>query len=442
MTPISNLAYPDINKTDSLRFRTLAEWLTWQMRLHFTAVELGLDRCRCIAAKMGLLNPDFKVISVAGTNGKGSSVTMLDLILRNSGYQVGRYTSPHLIRYNERICINGNEVTDDQLCESFERIDRARGDVTLTYFEFGTLAALDLFMASGIDLAILEVGLGGRLDAVNILDADLALVSGIDLDHQQWLGNDRDSIAREKAGIFRSSSPAVCSDIDTPQSLIDYAAELGTSLYLQGRDFHIRMEKNTWSWYSADKHYVDLPRPVRYGDFQIYNAAGVLMLLTLLSKTSPVEEKAIRQGLQDFHLPGRFQIIPGEIQIILDVAHNRQAARTLAENLRLLPGNGTTHVLIGMLKDKDRLAVFEALSPIVDVWHTVTLPQERGADAETLCGDLRQTGFTGAINRYESVASALDMIRAGAVQGDRLVVTGSFLTVSAAIQHLNLPGLS
>ena len=202
------------------------------------------------------------------------------------------------------------------------------------------------------------------------------------------------------------------------------------------------MEENTWSWDSADKHYVDLPRPVQYSDFQIYNAAGVLMLLTLLSKTSPVEEKAIRQGLQDFHLPGRFQIIPGEIQIILDVAHNRQAARTLAENLRLLPGNGTTHVLIGMLKDKDRLAVFEALSPIVDVWHTVTLPQERGADAETLCGDLRQTGFTGAINRYESVASALDIIRAGAVQGDRLVVTGSFLTVSAAIQHLNLPGLS
>ncbi len=439
MTPTSNLACPESCKPDSLRFSTLSEWLTWQESLHFTAVELGLDRCRCVAINMGLLNPDFQVISVAGTNGKGSSVAMLDLMLRNSGYQVGCYTSPHLIRYNERITINGNEVSDDQLCESFDRIDRARGDISLTYFEFGTLAALDLFKVSNIDIAILEVGLGGRLDAVNILDADIALVSSIDLDHEQWLGNDRNSIAREKAGIFRSLSPAVCSDTEPPQSLIDYATKLGTPLYLHGRDFYIEMEENTWSWHSANVHYCDLPKPVRYGDFQIFNAAGVLMALTLLNDRYSVAKESIRQGLQDFRLNGRLQIIPGETQIILDVAHNRQAAGTLVENLRELPCNGATHVLIGMLKDKDRGAVFETLSPIVDVWHTVSLPQDRGADAETLCADLRQTGFTGEKHMYESVASAKEVILASAKQGDRLVVTGSFLTVGAAIQHLNLP---
>ncbi|MEE8321138.1 MAG: bifunctional folylpolyglutamate synthase/dihydrofolate synthase, partial [Gammaproteobacteria bacterium] len=331
-------------------------------------------------------------------------------------------------------------VTDDQLCESFDRIDRARGETSLTYFEFGTLAALDLFRSSNIDMAILEVGLGGRLDAVNILDADVALVTSIDLDHQQWLGNDRDSIAREKAGIFRSTSPAVCSDIDTPRSLEDYAAELGTPLYLQGRDFYTKMEENTWSWSSADTHYADLPKPVHYGDFQVYNAAGVLMMLMLLNNCYPVEEKAIRQGLQDFRLNGRFQIIPGEIQIILDVAHNRQAAKVLVDNLQVLPCDGATHVLIGMLKDKDRNAVFEALSPIVDVWHAVTLTQERGADAETLASGLKRAGITNEIRTYEGVTSALDSIRVGARQGDRLVVTGSFLTVGAVIQHLNLPG--
>jgi len=440
MTLTSNLVCPESGKTGAPRFNTLSEWLIWQESLHFTAIELGLDRCRDVAAEMGLLNPDYRIISVAGTNGKGSSVAMLDLILRNSGYRIGSYTSPHLIRYNERICINGNEVTDDQLCESFDRIDRARGETSLTYFEFGTLAALDLFRSSDIDLAILEVGLGGRLDAVNILDADVALVTSIDLDHQQWLGNDRDSIAREKAGIFRSTAPAVCSDIETPRSLEDYAAELGTPLYLQGRDFSTKMGENTWSWYSADVHYADLPKPVHYGDFQVYNAAGVLMMLTLLNSCYPVEEKAIRQGLQDFRLNGRFQIIPGEIQIILDVAHNRQAAKALVDNLRVLPCDGATHVLIGMLKDKDRRAVFEALSPIADVWHAVTLPQERGADAETLASELKGAGIPNEIRAYESVTSALDSIRVGARQGDRLVVTGSFLTVGAVIQRLKLPG--
>jgi dihydrofolate synthase/folylpolyglutamate synthase len=440
MTSTSNLVCPESCQSGSLRFSTLSEWLLWQESLHFTAIELGLDRCLGVATEMGLLEPDYQVISVAGTNGKGSSVAMLDLILRNSGYHIGCYTSPHLIRYNERICINGKEVTDDQLCESFDRIDRARRDISLTYFEFGTLAALDIFRSSNIDLAILEVGLGGRLDAVNILDADVALVTSIDLDHQQWLGNDRDSIAREKAGIFRSTSPAVSSNIDTPQSLVDYAGELGAPLYLQGKDFHIIEDHNNWSWYSADAHYADLPKPARYSDFQVYNAAGVLMTLTLLNSRYPVEEKSIRQGLQDFRLNGRFQIIPGEIQIILDVAHNHQAATALVDNLQVLPNNGTTHVLIGMLKDKDRSAVFEALSPIVDVWHTVTLAQERGADAETLASELKQTGLANEICTYESVTSALDIIRADAKQGDRLIVTGSFLTVGAAIQHLNLPG--
>ena len=293
------------SESGRLRFNRLDKWLEWQESLHFTAIELGLERCKRVADNMGLLKPSYNVISVAGTNGKGSSVTLLDKILRNAGHKVGRYTSPHLLKYNERICINGEEVSDTELCESFDRIDRARGDISLTYFEFGTLAALDIFRQHDVELALLEVGLGGRLDAVNVLDADVALITSIDIDHQQWLGDNRESIAREKAGIFRNKAIAVCSDPNPPQSLIDCANALGTPLSVAGSDYQYFSNEDSWSWQANDLSLKELPRPMQYCDFQLQHAAGVLMVLNKIQSEYPVSEEDIAQGLNSFRVDGR-----------------------------------------------------------------------------------------------------------------------------------------
>lgn len=420
-----------------LRFNRLEKWLEWQESLHFTAIELGLERCRRVANNMGLLKPAYNVISVAGTNGKGSSITMLDQILRDADYKVGRYTSPHLLQYNERICINGEEVTDTELCESFDRIDRARGDISLTYFEFGTLTALDLFRQHNVELAILEVGLGGRLDAVNVLDADVALISSIDLDHQQWLGDNRESIGREKAGIFRNKASAICSDPNPPQSLLDCADALGTPLAVAGRDYQWSDSDDTWSWQSKEIILDELPRPMQYCDFQLQNAAGVLMVLDKIRHDYPVSIENIRQGLNSFRLTGRLQIIPGEIPTILDVAHNPQSVRALVENLRKMPCVGRTHLLVGMLKDKDHMEVFKVLNEITDNWNVVTLDQDRGCDAKTLISYLDSLGINENVTEYTSVDEALVKLHKSSTPGDRIVVAGSFLTVGAALRHLN-----
>ncbi len=425
-------------KTGAMRFQTLEEWLAWQESLHFTAIELGLDRCLSVADKLGLLQPNYTVVSVAGTNGKGSSVTMLESILRNAGYKTACYTSPHLVRYNERIQLKGQEVTDKVLCEAFGRIDQARGDISLTYFEFGTLAALDIFQRSGIDIVILEVGLGGRLDAVNCLDADIALVTSIDIDHENWLGSDRESIAREKAGIFRTSSPAICSDPQPPESLLRYADSLDTPLYLQGRDYKYQITRDTWLWQTDSIAYANLPKPSLYNDSQVQNAAGVLMVLTALADQFPVGINAIRKGLREFKLNGRFQIVPDKAQIVLDVAHNRQAAKILVQNLRQFPTCGKTHILIGMLKDKDRLAIFNELIGIADHWHVVALDDLRGADSKLLASELTEIEIDTQVACYDSVAEALDYVRRIVEPQDRIVITGSFISVGAAINHLKL----
>lgn len=418
-----------------LRFNSLEKWLEWQESLHFTAIELGLERCRRVANNMGLLRPSYHVISVAGTNGKGSSITMLDQILRNANYKVGRYTSPHLLKYNERICLNGKEVSDAELCESFDRIDRARGDISLTYFEFGTLATLDIFRQHNVEMAILEVGLGGRLDAVNILDADVALITTIDIDHQQWLGDNRESIAREKAGIFRNKALAICSDPDPPQSLLDCAKALGTPLSVSGSDYSYTINEDTWSWNSDDSSLEELPRPMQYCDFQLQNAAGVLMVLDKIQHEYPVSTENIKQGLNSFRLNGRMQIIPGEIAKILDVAHNRESVKALVENLRKMSCVGKTHILVGMLKDKDHLEVFKVLKEVADSWNLVSLSQERGCDAKTLLSNLEILGIKDNVSEFVSVEKALDELQESSVSGDRIIVTGSFLTVGAALRH-------
>jgi dihydrofolate synthase/folylpolyglutamate synthase len=421
-----------------MRFSTLQEWLTWQEELHFTSIELGLDRCMAVAERMGLLQPDYAVISVAGTNGKGSSVNMLKNILIHAGYNTGSYTSPHLIRYNERICLHGAEVTDEMLCVSFDRIDKARGDISLTYFEFGTLAALDIFRHAGIDIAVLEVGLGGRLDAVNCVDADVALITAIDLDHENWLGPDRESIGREKAGIMRSDAPAICSDPNPPASLFEHAKKLGTQLYIPGRDFRHKLTGDTWQWQWGSVKYSGLPLPSLYNKEQMANAAGVLMALTAMSDRFPVTAEAIRQGLQEFNLSGRFQIVPDKAQLILDVAHNRQSAALLVRNLKELPVQGKTHVIIGMLKDKNHHAIFQEISQVADFWHIVTLEGPRGTESRILSEELAGMGLNRNASCYNSVADALNNVREMVEPQDRIVITGSFLTVGAAIIHLKL----
>lgn len=423
--------------TSLLRFDCLAKWLLWQENLHFTAIELGLERCHRVASKMSLLHPSYMVISIAGTNGKGSSATMLDQILRNAGYKVGCYTSPHLLRYNERICINGEQISDAKLCDSFDRIDRARGNISLTYFEFGTLAALDIFQQQDVELAILEVGLGGRLDAVNVLDADIALISSIDLDHQQWLGDDRESIAREKAGIFRRNATAICADPNPPQSLLDCANAQGTSLLIAGRDYHYHAEGDTWLWRANDIEHEALPRPVQYCDFQLQNGAGVLMVLEQIRANYPVSQEDIQDGFSNFHLAGRMQFVAGKVQKIMDVAHNHQAASALVRALKLIPCMGKTHLLIGMLQDKDYRAVFEVFSEIADSWNVVTLsPNHRGADAERLVAELATLNIQDHVYAFENVEAALAVLDDTAKVGDRIVITGSFLTVAAALRYL------
>jgi len=423
---------------DAMRFDNLCDWLGWQEELHFTAIELGLDRCTVVAENMGLLDPDFTVISVAGTNGKGSSVTMMEAILGNSGYKTGCYTSPHLIRYNERIKLDGVEVSDEMLCESFSRIDHARGDISLTYFEFGTLAALDIFHQANVDVALLEVGLGGRLDAVNCLDADVALVTSVDLDHMQWLGPDRETIGREKAGIFRGDKPAICSDPHPPETVLQYAEEIGATLYIPGRDFNYQLSEDNWSWQWGSVIYENLPRPDQYNSCQIQNAAGVLMVLNTLTSKLPIKAGAIEKGLENFSLTGRFQMLTEGTQIILDVAHNNQSAKMLVHNLKQFPNSGKTHIIIGMLKDKDRNSILGELIEIADYWHTVTISNPRGTDSETIKNELLDLGVTVPISESDTVANTFLKLQKETGMHDRIVVTGSFLSVGDAIKYLKI----
>ena len=421
-----------------LRFKELDEWLAWQEGLHFTAIDLGLDRCREVAEKMGLLQFDFKVISVAGTNGKGSSVTMLDMILRRSGYATGKYTSPHLLRYNERICIDGKEVNSDLLCRSFDRIDKARGEISLTYFEFGTLAALDIFRQSNLDIIIMEVGLGGRLDAVNILDADVALVTSLDIDHERWLGSDRESIAREKAGIFRAGKPAVCSDPNPPGSIMEKARQTGTALELLNDSYHYEIQGDHWNWKSGELEYRDLAIPGPVDNYQVQNAAGVLKVLQCLANDLAVSEEAVITSMQDFHLNGRFQHVPGDISYVLDVAHNRQAASMLIDNLEKLPEAGKTHCVMGMFKDKNHENVFRELNPLMDYWYLSELDSDRAAQPDDLNAALSSLSSPVDSSIFGTVVDALEAASKRAKPGDRIVITGSFLTVKAGLVWLGL----
>jgi dihydrofolate synthase/folylpolyglutamate synthase len=406
----------------------LDDWLRRQESLNPRLMDLGLDRCAAVAGPMGLSELPMPVATVAGTNGKGSCVAYLTGILESAGYAVAAYTSPYLLRYNESLRIRGREVGDDVLVAAFERVEGCRGDVPLTFFEFRTLAALDIISRSRVDVAVLEIGLGGRLDAVNIVDADVAVVTSIDLDHMDWLGPDRDSIGREKAGIFRPGRPAVCGDGDPPGSLVDHGAALGVELKRIGVDYTRCGVGGGWSWRGDGVEYANLPWPGMGGEFQLDNAATAIMAARMLGPAFDIGEAAVRDGSAGAWLPARQQIFPGPVERIVDVAHNAQAAGALAGALAARPRTGRTHGVLAMLADKDVSAVAGALAGQVDAWHTATLPGPRGGDGEDVARALNGLFPGQPVTAHPDVVTAWRSALAGASDGDRIVGFGSFLT--------------
>jgi dihydrofolate synthase/folylpolyglutamate synthase len=412
-----------------MRFSTLDDWLVWQESLHPKAIDLGLARVRQVFQRLELPKLPF-TLTVGGTNGKGSCVALLDAILRAEGYRVGTYTSPHLLRYNERIRIDGVSTDDDVLCAAFQRIDEARGDTSLSFFEFGTLAALDIFSKAGLDVQILEVGLGGRLDAVNLVDADGALIASIDIDHQDWLGDTRAAIALEKAGIFRAGRPAIVGDPQPPDELLAHAQAAGIALACQGRDFHFTVDGTCWSWQGAGWRLDDLPRPAVKGDHQLLNASAVLQLLTSVRPRLPVSETAVRRGLTEVSLPGRFQYLDDTVPVLLDVAHNSQSVRILADYLaREFPGRAVRAVF-AIMRDKDIDAVIAHIRPQVRHWYLAPLKMPRAADEALLREALGRAGVESVRGGFPDAAAAFAAASCDAAEGDLIVVFGSFFLVS------------
>jgi len=417
--------------------RSLSEWLQWQETLHPAEIELGLERVRTVAQALGLRAglSEATVITVAGTNGKGSSIAMLEGIYRAAGYRTAAYTSPHLQRYNERLRMDGREVGDAELVTAFERVDRARGDTELTYFEFGTLAILDHIQRRAPDLVLLEVGLGGRLDAVNIIDPDLALVTNIGLDHQDWLGDSLEAIGAEKAGIFRAHAAAVFAGRLPPDSVVDRARQLGTRLYRPGNGYDYRPTEDGWAFLPAQADPIELPLPGLPGRHQITNAAGVVQAVQLLQPCLPVASPALRDGLRGVGLAGRMQTIPGPVPVLLDVAHNPDAATVLAARLVDTPVAGHTFAVLAVLADKDIAGITTPLLPIIDHWYCAGLPEApRGLPVADLTASLVSSLETAAGDRVSSHTdpiAALKAALAAADAGDRVLVFGSFFTVAA-----------
>ena len=415
------------------RFQVLSDWLEWQEGLHPRKIDLGLERVARVARSLDVMRPGQTVVTVAGTNGKGSSVAFLESILLAAGNRVGAYTSPHLFRYNERIRINGLSVDDAALCEAFAVVDEARGTTTLTYFEFGTLAALYLFRQSPLDIIVLEVGLGGRLDAVNIVEPDIALVTSIGIDHSAWLGTDRELIGREKAGIFRPQRPAICSDPAPPASLEKHARAIGADWYCLGREFAWRMDGVAWAWHGVNSTLESLPVPSLPGEHQLDNAAGVLMVLELLAGRHPVLRSAIECGLQTASLPGRCQIVAGPVERIFDVAHNADSAGCLLRMLEDRPCAGSTRLVLGMLNDKDSGVFAGLLAPEVQHWYLAGLGTDRGLTAGALKGRIEAADIDCGNREFPDVSSAWRQALADSKAGDRVVACGSFLTVAEAL---------
>jgi dihydrofolate synthase/folylpolyglutamate synthase len=420
-----------------MRFELLCDWLEWQQSLNSNAIELGLERVSAVADRMQINEIAGQVITVAGTNGKGSTVAGYETWLHNAGYSVGSYTSPHLLQYSERIKLNREMVSDRDICEAFEVIDKARGDILLTYFEFGTLAALWLIQQARPDFAILEVGLGGRLDAVNIIDADLVHLTSIGLDHQAWLGNDRETIAFEKAGVLRQDIPVICNDVDLPMTVQKEISRLDCKAQQYQRDFTAQMAKSGghFRWQSGELGF-DLT-PVLAGAHQLQNLAGVVAGLHQLVDLKKYSNETVQQYFGGLSLPGRFQQIETGIKatVFVDVGHNEDAARALADNLSILKKReGRIVVLLGMLEDKDNRAFVRGFSEVVDDWWLVSLKSDRGLSARVLAD--RIEGEISPSNLFETAREALDEALSSLGNQDIMLVTGSFLTVEQCLLAL------
>jgi len=423
-----------------MRFQTLPEWLDWQESLHFTAVDPGLER---MGRVWNRLTKDkklpFKVITVAGTNGKGSSVALLESILRAAGYKTGTYTSPHVLSYNERICINNIPCADNDICVVFNQIDQARSTISLTYFEFATLAAIEIFKENLVDIAILEVGLGGRLDAVNLFDPDIALITPISLDHTSWLGDTRELIGAEKAGILRGNTPVVCSERAPPESVLKQARMLNAPIYNSGNGFNYEAFKSHWNWSNSNENWEVLAKPALEGSYQIQNAAAVLQVVSLLNQHDfSISRSEIETGLTSVKLIGRFQRIAGDIDTILDVTHNEQGAKNLATLLVNNSTQGHTFAVLGMLKDKDAITVGAYLNSSIDHWYVGGLEGDRGMSAQHLAKQLLEHINMHKIHELDTVVQAYQTALAHAEKGDRLIVFGSFHTVEAVLRLISL----
>lgn len=403
----------------------MQEWLSWIASVHISDIALGLDRIRAVGQQLGVLSPSCPTIIVGGTNGKGSTVAGLEAIYLAAGYHVGAFTTPYLFQYNEQVRIDGQSVSDDLFCQAFAKIEDARGDIPLTMFEFGTLAALIIFQEAALDVWILEVGLGGRLDGVNIIDADVAMVTSIGIDHVEWLGDTREAIAFEKAGIFRKGMFAVCGDVDVPKTLSDHAEQIGAIFYTQGRDFNYQEDEKAWSWSFEDVYYSNLPPCL----LALQNMSTVLMGITLLQKRLPVERAAIDQGLSSVRLPGRIQVIEGPVTTIFDVSHNPAAVAFLAKRLDRMAHQGKTYAVFSMLADKDISESIKGMKNKIDAWYVAPLGVKRGASEERLRAAFEAVKID-QVMMCASIKEAYEAAMMKAQVGDRVIIFGSFYTIA------------
>ncbi|NKI93485.1 bifunctional tetrahydrofolate synthase/dihydrofolate synthase [Rhizobacter sp. SG703] len=423
---------------------TLAEWLAHCEQLHSKDIDMGLERSLLIKQRLGI---DFQVpvITVAGTNGKGSTCAMLESIGLQAGYRVGLYIKPHFVHFEERCRVNGRSVDAAELIPHFQAVEEARAGMPLTYFEFTTMAILRLLAGAPLDMVILEVGLGGRLDTVNAIDTDCAVITSIDIDHTAWLGTDRESIGREKAGIMRTGKPVVVGDPMVPASIVARAAEIGADLRLLGRDFNYAGDQQQWGWGGRDKRFNGLAYPALRGANQLLNASAALAAFEALRDRLPITAQAVRNGFATVELTGRFQIVPGQPTLVLDVAHNPHAVGALAENLDQMGFFPRTHVVFGAMADKDLEAIIRRMAPLVDAWHFTDLPIARAATA----ADLQQLHERLALKgpgpvttfRHANPDEALRATIVTADPADRIVVFGSFFTVGGVLKD-GIPRLS
>lgn len=448
--------------------KNLQQWQEYLLALHPTEIDMGLDRIRTVYKRLDTESPALKIV-IGGTNGKGSTAAILESILLASGYRVGVYSSPHLVHFNERFRINGKLPTDDELCQHLAAVEAQRGETSLTFFEHTTLAAFHLFAQKDLDVWILEVGLGGRLDAVNLIDSDCAVLTQIDLDHQEYLSGDREQIGFEKAAIFRAGRPAICGDSMPPRSVLDYAAKIKAPLWVADRDFSVQVDMHQWQYRGPHRRRSALPFPALRGANQLPNAANALAVLDALSERLVIPVQDIKHGLLNAHLDGRFQVLPGQPTTILDVGHNPHALRSFAYNLQQMPTTGRTIAVVGMLKDKE---VVNALKPLVnhiDLWLCASIPGARGLDAQTLSSFVKQAYATAenpAINPsddttthqrptvrpratsvksvtlktqcYDSVTDAFQAAQRLSTDNDKIAIFGSFMTVGPILAHINM----